>query len=129
MDDSTVSLANTLSFLHGDVGIPLSILRRAGTSGRAWDTNGEPVEVTPAETGIEPGLVSILSNAERLQIAIDQLSLHDLLDVDADNDLVRIHAGTRAMYQQSMSETHRWMLQAIFLVCHAFPSDAYLEPK
>jgi hypothetical protein len=129
MDDITINLANALAFFDGDAGIPLSILSRAGAPLRIWDTNGEPKDVTPTEAAIEPELAFILCDPERLQLAINQLKFHCLLNVDSNDKVLRMHACTRAMHQQSMLDPDRWMLQAVLLVCHAFPMDAYLESE
>ncbi|KAL1964281.1 hypothetical protein VTN77DRAFT_7101 [Rasamsonia byssochlamydoides] len=128
MEALTVNLANVLPFLDSDFGIPLSMLRRAGTWMRTWDSNGEPRHIDPVEAGLERDLVFILSDEGRLQQAIDELQFHSLVTLDREQRL-SMYPGSRAMYRQSMLDPDRWKLQAVLLVCHAFPRDAYLEPE
>ncbi|KAH8693287.1 hypothetical protein BGW36DRAFT_362808 [Talaromyces proteolyticus] len=127
LDDSTTILAYALTYLDGDAGIPRSILARAGRSLRTWGSNGEPATVTPEEAGIEPTLSALLSSPEQLQTAINRLKDSGLVDMDGDGGVLWMHAGTRARCKLLLQYPNRWMVQAILLVCHAFPRDRYLE--
>ncbi|RAO64289.1 uncharacterized protein BHQ10_000301 [Talaromyces amestolkiae] len=133
MDDPTLTLANTLAYLDGDTGIPRSLLMRAGRSQRRWNLDGEPEDVSPEETKIASDLVGVLSDADHLQNAIDQLCFRGALvrttyPGHGDCDIYRMDAATRAMYKQSsLVDPQHGMLQALLLVCHAFPVDIHLD--
>lgn len=135
MDALTLTLANTLAYLDGDTGIPRSLLMRAGCSQRRWNLDGEPEDVPPEETKIASDLVEVLSDADYLRIAIDQLCFRGALvrttySGDGDCDVYRMEAGTRAMYKQSsIVDPQHGMLQALLLVCHAFPVDVHLDSE
>lgn len=133
MDKATLTLANSLAYLDSDAGIPRSLLIRAGRSQRRWNLDGEPENTSPTETGIASDLVEVLSSAENLRTAIGQLCFRGSLipamyPGGEDHDVFSMDAGTRAMYKQSsvMAPQHG-MLQALLLVCHAFPVDAHLD--
>lgn len=134
IDEKTLSLASTIACLNGDAGIPRSLLMRAGRPLRRWNLEGEPEDVSPIDMGVLPELVEVLSSTERTQNAINQLLFHGLLNLgiypggDATQAL-RMDAGTRASYKQGMLDPHRWMLQALLLVCHVFPADPHLDVK
>lgn len=122
-------LANTLAYLDGDAGIPYSLLARAGRPLRTWDSKGEPVEVTPEESGIEPALLDILSSIDRLHAAVDRLKLCGVLAADNNGSVLLMHAGTRAVYKQGVHAPSWYMVQAIMLVCHSFPRDRFIDEK
>ncbi|EEA27671.1 hypothetical protein TMatcc_004032 [Talaromyces marneffei ATCC 18224] len=133
MDKTTLTLANTLAYLDGDAGIPRSLLIRAGCPQRRWNLDGEPENTSPTETGVASGLVGVLSSAEHLRIAIDQLCFRGALGpavlLGGENrDVFRMGAGSSTMYKQSsVVAPQHGMLQALLLVCHAFPVDVYLD--
>ncbi|OKL59259.1 hypothetical protein UA08_05508 [Talaromyces atroroseus] len=134
MDEATLSMACTLAYLDSDAGIPKSLLIRAGRPLRRWALDGEPEEISPRETGIMPELVDTLCSAEGSEIVTKQLRLYGFLGLDTryggggdDSDLLRMDAGIRAMCKQKILDPNYWMLQALLLVCHAFPTDAHLD--
>lgn len=135
MDNPTLTLANTLAYLDGEAGIPRSLLMRAGRPQRRWNLDGEPEGVSPEETKIASELVEVLSDPDYLRTAIDQLCFRGALvrttyPGGEDCDVYRMDAGTRAMYKQSsLVGPQHGMLQALLLVCHAFPVDCYLDSK
>ncbi|KUL90614.1 hypothetical protein ZTR_00312 [Talaromyces verruculosus] len=136
MDKTTLILANTLTYLDGDAGIPRSLLMRAGCPQRRWNSDGEPEDLSPKETKIASDLVEVLSDADRFRTAIDQLCfrgalVRTMLPGGGDCDVYRMDAATRAMYKQSslVDPPQHGMLQALLLVCHAFPVDVYLDPE
>lgn len=135
MDKTTLTLANTLAYLDGDAGIPRSLLMRAGRPQRRWNLDGEPENISPEETKIASDLVEVLSDADRLRTAIDQLCFRGALvrtmfPGAGDCDVYRMDAATRAMYKQSsLVDPQHGMLQALLLVCHAFPVDICLDPE
>lgn len=132
-DKAALTLANTLAYLDGDAGIPKSLLKRAGVPQRRWNLDGDPEEITPEKTGIAPELISILSG--QLGSAIDHLYGQGSLAISlnpggGDHDILRMGAGTRTMYKHTsdMNPCH-WMLQALLIVCHAFPIDENLDAE
>ncbi|EED23977.1 conserved hypothetical protein [Talaromyces stipitatus ATCC 10500] len=133
MDNVTLTLANHLAYLDGDAGILRSLLMRAGRSQRRWSLEGKPQDVSPMDTGIASDLVEVLSSAERLQTAVNQLCVQGAVVLcmypgGEGRDVLRMDAGTRAKYKlNSVTNSHHTMLQALLLVCHAFPADAYLD--
>jgi hypothetical protein len=135
MDKTTLTLANTLAYLDGDAGIPRSLLVRAGSPQRRWNLDGEPENTSPTVTGIASDLAEVLSSADYLRNAIDQLCFRGALvrtmyPGGGDCDIYRMDAGTRTMYKQSsLVDPQHGMLQALLLVCHAFPVDVFLDPE
>lgn len=133
--DSQDAVAILLLFSFLDPGsIPEILLYRGCTANRRWDDNGEIVDVAAHEEGVEEGLASLIGNEFRLDDAIERLFALSLISCQTGPDNGRtfsIHPLVQhcVIHRLSPGEVKRWRLQALLLVCHAFPRNRYLEPR
>lgn len=134
MDKATTTLGCILAYFAHDEDIPLSLLRRAGSPCRTWSSDGRPETRSPGQIGISSDLIETLSNT-KLQTSLDQLyargNLHTFKSRQEGNlDSFKMNAGARSSFKhQNLKYSHYRQLQALLLVCHAFPVDVYLEDE
>lgn len=108
-----------------------SVLVRGGTSRGCWNELGEVEEVWPSHSGLNPGLVEMMSDTVRLTAAVEVLVAACLLHASANSDELSISTQTRDRIFERLDDDiqRHWRYQALFLVCHGFPREHYLEPR
>ncbi|KAL8823071.1 MAG: hypothetical protein Q9191_006208 [Dirinaria sp. TL-2023a] len=114
--------------------IPEAMLDRACTSQKRWDHRGEILEESPVSSGIDEEFVQLVKNELKFDDAIEVLQSFSLIYVNQDQKTglrkFSIHPLVQYCASQRVSVEFReyWRLQAIALICHAFPRDDILEP-
>ena len=110
------------------------ILARACSPQKRWSPDGEVMEVSPFESGIDKDLVDTVQDELRFDDAVEVLQSFSLIYIDTDErtGLRRFSIHPMIQYCASarvqMEIQNYWRAQAIALICHAFPSDEALEP-
>jgi len=112
----------------GGTEIPLSLLRRGNSPRPVWDSNGEICHVAETHLKIQSVLVE-----KNLVYSIEYLDRYKLIFINsegklADQSTISVQNG---MYKRLRSFPDRveMELQAMILVCHAFPRDRDLESQ
>ena len=114
--------------------IPEAMLDRACSLQKRWSHDGEVTEEGPSASGVDENLVQTVKDELRFDDAIEILKSFSLIYVNEDK-----HTGLRnfsihplvqfcASQRVAVDIQNYWKLQAITLVCHAFPRDEVLEP-
>lgn len=123
-----------LLFCFLDAGeISEMMLSRGCSPQSRWDYQGEISKVTAEEAGLDPGVVELVMNEMQFDAAIEKLLSFSLIQLQIDSNGLRSFA-LHPLVQYSASQRvpitvqNKWRLQAILLVCHAFPREKYLEP-
>ncbi|KAL9121254.1 MAG: hypothetical protein Q9187_002189 [Circinaria calcarea] len=132
--DSEAASNLLLLFCFLDAGdIPETMLSRGCSSQNRWDCQGEISKATAAEGGLDPDVIDLVMNEMRFDAAIEKLLSFSLIQLQINANGLRSF-GLHPLVQYSASQRvpttiqNRWRLQAILLVCHAFPREKYLEP-
>ena len=113
--------------------IPELLLARGSSLQNRWGQDGEIFKLDAEEAGLDHSLVDIITNEEAFDAAIDKLQSFSLIQGRIDDKGSRsfsVHPLVQhcAVQRMSPDSCAKWRLQAILLVCHAFPRDQYLEP-
>lgn len=121
-----------LCFLD-NVEIPEKMLLRGCSPQPRWSTEGESIYVSAEDEGVDSSLVALIKDEFAFDEVIDKLLSFSLINTHIDNDGSRkfsLHPLVQyCASQRSTPEVQeKWMLQAICLVCHAFPRNKFLEP-
>ena len=119
-------------FLDGS-GIPERMLSRGSSPQPRWSSDGEKVDVTAEDDGLDSSLVALIKDEMAFDDAIEKLLSFSLIHWYTNTDGSRsfsVHPLVQYCASQRVSPTTqlKWRLQAIYLVCHAFPRNKYLEP-
>ncbi len=119
-----------LCYLH-PADIPETMLDRACTSQKRWNRSGEMFEKEPMLVDVD--VVQLVQNEFRFDDAIEVLLSYSLIHLDKDEYGQRhfsVHPLVQYCASQRIpSDVHEsWRVQAIAIVCHAFPRNVYLEP-
>jgi hypothetical protein len=114
--------------------IPETMLWRGCSPQRRWDRHGEMVDVAPEDVGVDESLISLITNEMDFDAAVDKLLSFSLIRREADLNGFRsfsLHPLVQhcALQRVSGAVQHRWRVQALLLVCHAFPRNKYLDPE
>jgi hypothetical protein len=109
-----------------------NMLLRGCTGQNRWSTDGEIEKVSPEAAGVDPYLITLITDELLYDAAIDNLLSFSLLQRNNDFNEARslsLHPLVQYCASQRVSaeEQNSWRLQAMFLVCHAFPRDQYIE--
>ena len=127
------SLLLLLCFLDpGD--IRESMLLRGCTPQKRWDKNGEIAEVSAEEEGVSNHLVKLITDEMCYDAAVEKLLSFSLIRQNNDFNEARslsLHPLVQycASQRVSLEEQNVWRLEAILLVCHAFPRNQYIEDR
>jgi hypothetical protein len=114
-------------------GISETMLYRGCSPQKRWNRQGEMAEVTAADIGLDSDLVALIRNEMDFDAAIEKLLSFSLIHRNNDvsgarsfslHPLVQ-HCASRRVSPETKK---KWRMQAILLVCHAFPRDKYLDP-
>lgn len=108
------------------------MLLRGSTPQKRWATNGEIEDMSPAAAGLDPFLIKLFSDELSYDDAVEKLLSFSLVRRNNDfNETRSISLHPLVQYSASMrvtsAEQSKWRLQAILLVCHAFPRNQYIE--
>ena len=114
-------------------GISEDLLARGCSPQKRWNQNGDIFKLEAEQVGLDHDLVENVTNEEAFDAAIDRLQSFSLIQGAIDDRGSRsfsLHPLVQHCIVQRMSSESitKWRLQAIRLVCHAFPHDQYLEP-
>nr|KMM72098.1 hypothetical protein CPAG_08397 [Coccidioides posadasii RMSCC 3488] len=118
------------SFLEGS-NISDTMLRRACSTKRIWGRNGETVQLTPEDAGLNQELITLLDDEMRFDSAISQLLASSFIQRNATGErrAFSVHPLVQncASHRVSLKERQKWQVQAILLVAHAFPFSVYVD--
>lgn len=120
-----------LSYMDG-ADIPEQMLLRGCSPQSRWGSHGEVVSVSAEDEGVDRSLVALIKDEFAFDDAVEKLLSYSLVHHHVS------HSGSRSFslhplvqHCASQRSTHevqnKWRLQAILLVCHAFPRSKYLE--
>ena len=110
-----------------------TMLDRACSPQKRWNRIGEMSELAPIDAGLNSGLVALIKDEVAFDDAIEKLLSFSLIHLDNDvNGSRNFSVHPLVQYCASQRVPSRlqdeWRLQAILVVCHAFPRNKYLEP-
>ncbi|KMP09096.1 TPR repeat [Coccidioides immitis RMSCC 2394] len=118
------------SFLEGN-NISNTMLHRACSTKRIWGHNGEIVQITPKDAGLNQELITLLDDEMQFDNAISQLLASSLIQRNAtgESSTLSVHPLVQncASHRVSLKERQKWQVQAILLVAHAFPFSVYVD--
>ena len=108
------------------------LLARGSSPQNRWGQDGEISKLDAKAAGLDHDLVDLIVDEEIFDAAIDQLQSFSLIQVRIDDRGSRsfsVHPLVQHCAVQRMSPDvcSKWRLQAILLVCQAFPHDQHLE--
>lgn len=111
--------------------IPETMLDRACSPQKRWNYSGEMIEIEPMLVNVD--IVQLIRDEVRFDDAIEILLSFSLVRLDNDENGLRhfsVHPLVQHCASQRVAPTIQddWRLQAIAIVCHAFPRNVYLEP-
>lgn len=114
-------------------GISETMLYRGCSPQKRWDRQGEMAEVAPTDAGLDGGLVALIRNEMDFDAAVDKLLSFSLVRRNNDVNESRsfsVHPLVQHCASQRVPQAvqKKWKLQALLLICHAFPQSKYLEP-
>ena len=107
--------------------IPERIFLKAGNPQKIWGASGEIQEITIHRSGLQEGLISLLSDSHRVQTAMDNLASGGYITFKEN----RASLG-RTLHPQldrrspPIYDPLHWKVQALLLVCHTFPLHEYV---
>ena len=110
-----------------------TMLDRACSPQKRWNRSGEMSEVGPIDAGVRNELLTLIQDEIMFDGAIEKLLSFSLVHLDNDLNGSRnfsIHPLVQHCASQRVSSKtqDQWRLQAIAVVCHAFPRNKYLDP-
>ncbi|KMU85898.1 hypothetical protein CIHG_03427 [Coccidioides immitis H538.4] len=118
------------SLLEGS-NISDTMLRRACSTKRIWGRNGETVQLTPEDAGLNQELITLLDDEMQFDSAISQLLASSFIQRNATGErrAFSVHPLVQncASHRVSLKERQKWQVQAILLVAHAFPFSVYVD--
>ena len=111
-----------------------SMLLRGCTSQKRWNKMGEIEEISAENEGVDEDLVKLMTDEMAYDGAVEKLLSFSLVRRNNDFNEARslsLHPLVQycASKRVSQADQNRWRLQAILLVCHAFPRDQYMEDE
>lgn len=133
-EDSTEASSLLLLFCFLDSSaITEAMLRRGSSPQTRWNTYGEIVEVAAEAEGVDEKLKSLIQNEVEFDSAMEKLLSFSLITCHIEKNGLRkfsIHPLVQycAVQRISSSTANFWRMQALLLVCHAFPRSRYLNP-
>ena len=109
------------------------MLDRACSPQKRWNRIGEMSEIEPIDAGLNSSFVALIKDEVAFDDAIEKLLSFSLIHLDNDVNGLRnfsIHPLVQYCASQRVPSQLRdeWRLQAVLVVCHAFPRNKYLEP-
>ena len=131
--EEVTQLLLLLCFLDA-ANITEGMLLRGCTSQKRWTTTGEIEEVSAETEGVDGNLIKLVTNEMSFDAAIEKLLSFSLIRRNNDFNEARslsVHPLVQYCASQRVSQADqiKWRLQAILLVCHAFPRDQYMEDE
>jgi hypothetical protein len=125
-NEESLNLLKLLCCLGG-IDIPVHMLHRAMCPRIVWNIDGE------IDHREEPDLhLGGLADHDKLQKAVQCLTLYGVLIEKGQSLQDRTYSIIPEMQlyaKQHLTAWDDWRLQALILVCHAFPRDRDLEPE
>lgn len=111
-----------------------SMLLRGCTRQKRWNEDGELVERLAEEDSVDAELASIIKDEMRFDGAIDKLLSYSLVCRNNDfNEQRSLSISPLVQYcatkRRPRAEQDKCRLQAITMICQAFPRDQYLEDR
>ncbi|KAI9847786.1 MAG: hypothetical protein M1837_001679 [Sclerophora amabilis] len=111
-----------------------SMLSRGCSPQKRWSRQGEITDMAAEDAGLDRSLVALLKNEMDFDAAIERLLSFSLIHRNSDLNGSRsfsLHPLVQHCASQRVSAVvqDKWRLQAILLVCHAFPRSEYLQPS
>ena len=118
-------------FLDG-AKIPERMLLRGVSPQLRWGPDGEKVEITAEEDGLDKDLVALITDEFAFDDAIEKLLSFSLIQWFHNADGTRsfsLHPLVQycASQRVPLEKQEKWRSQAIRLVCHAFPREKFLD--
>ncbi|KAL8646466.1 MAG: hypothetical protein Q9210_006126 [Variospora velana] len=110
-----------------------TMLDRACSPQKRWNRIGEMSELAPIDAGLNNNLIALIKDEVAFDDAIEKLLSFSLIHLDNDVNGLR-NFSVHPLIQHCASQRvplwlqDQWRLQAILVVCHAFPRNKYLEP-
>lgn len=109
-------------------------LLRGCTPQKRWGRDGELTEIPAKDEDVPQSLVAFLNDVMRFDAAIEKLLSFSLVCRNNDLNEQRSYSDHPliqycATQRRSQDEQNLWRLQAIVLICHAFPRDQYIEDR
>lgn len=110
-----------------------TMLSRGCSPQKRWNRQGEMAEVAPIDAGLDSALVAFIRNEMDFDAAVDKLLSFSLIRRNNDVNESRsfsVHPLVQHCASQRVPQAvqKKWKLQALLLICHAFPRNKYLEP-
>ncbi|KAI4232447.1 MAG: hypothetical protein LQ349_005006 [Xanthoria aureola] len=110
-----------------------TMLDRACSPQKRWDRAGEMSELAPMDAGLNSDLIALVKDEVAFDDAIEKLLSFSLIHLDNDVNGLRnfsVHPLVQHCASQRFPSSlqDQWRLQAILIVCHAFPRNNYLDP-
>ena len=110
------------------------MLLRGYTPQKRWNERGEIEEISAETERIDEDLIKLMTNEMAYDEVVEKLLSFSLVRRNNDFNEARslsLHPLVQycASKRVSQADQNRWRLQAILLVCHAFPRDQYMENK
>lgn len=118
-------------FLDG-AKIPERMLLNGVSPQKRWGPDGEKIDVTAEEEGLDKDLVTLITDELAFDDAIEKLLSYSLIHWFDNADGTRsfsLHPLVQYCASQRVASMKRnkWRSQAIRLVCHAFPREKFLD--
>lgn len=113
--------------------IPERMLLRGCSPQPRWGSNGEMIEVSAEDEGVDRSLIALVKDELAFDDAVEKLLSYSLVNIHVSIDGLRsfsLHPLVQhcASQRSTPDVQKKWRLQAICIVCHAFPRNEYLEP-
>lgn len=110
-----------------------TMLDRACSPQKRWDRAGEMSELAPMDAGLNSDLIALIKDEVAFDDAIEKLLSFSLIHLDNDVNGLRnfsVHPLVQHCASQRFPSSlqDQWRLQAVLIVCHAFPRNNYLDP-
>ena len=118
-------------FLDG-AKIPERMLLSGVSPQLRWGLDGEMVNITAEEDGLDGSLVALIKDEFAFDDAIEKLLSFSLIHWYSNTDGTRsfsVHPLVQYCASQRVPLTtqNKWRLQAMYLVCHAFPREKFID--
>ena len=118
-------------FLDG-ARIPERMLLSGVSPQPRWGPDGENVNITAEQDGLDSSLVALIKDELAFDDAIEKLLSFSLIHWYSNADGTRsfsLHPLVQYCASQRVSPIvqNKWRLQAICLICHAFPREKFLD--
>lgn len=119
-----VTLLNLIGYL--DVfGVPEITFVRAAQPCKVWGSSGAIEEIRPQDAGFNDNVSSLIATPNNISLALVHLKQMGLVVTRPASSMI---LSPVARSRIDLANPLSWMVQALILICHSFPSDQDLEP-